>query len=630
MSHAINKLIGFREFRLDIRNGQLWHQSDPVTLNPKAFDLLVMLVSRPGEIIKKEVLIEELWPDSDSGANNLTHTVHLLRKALQQYGEEDLIVNIPRRGYRFVGTVSDQETEDAPRAVGTAHTKALESQGSNTPDPPDVGRDGISRRIVFAASAAAGVLIFFFVGLYVWRSQSAIGPHGLRNATSIAVLPFKFIDGDDESLGIRIADSVITRINRLENIMVRPTSAVASITGEDNDLHAVGRRLKVEIIVDGRVQRSGSLLRITSQAVSVATGELLWSDQFSGSPERLLNLQDSISERLAFHLSKSLNGEFAGSLRKQPTENAEAYENYLNGRYFWRKRSHDSIKNAIRLFEKAVELDPDFAAAHVGLADSLFLLYDSAYEIDLKMVNRAKAHIDKAIDLDPGLSEAHSTLGLIRRIYDREIDLAESSFKTALELDPHSPEALNRYGLLLAKYGRFDEAESMLRRALEFDPTSANITKNLGQVLYFKGDYESALQQFRSSLELDPMFAASKWLMARCLWQKGDKDASMQAYADALRGVGSKDIAEMIETELPGGDLDSILLKWIKAWQQFDDEVYSIVILTSHRADKDETIRLLKKAVEDRHPWADKINIEPEYRFLHDDPRFQQLMNAHF
>lgn len=626
----MNKLRKFKDFRFYAESSELWHKDQLIELPSKAAELLERLISNPGEIVKKDVLISDLWPESDSGGNNLAQTIHLLRKVFERHGERDLISTVPRRGYRFVAeVVKDDHAGEKLTSQQTEISLPEQTEVTSVVNIPKAERIIFKQpRFLYAAIVAAVLLVFLFGGIYVSTISDTTASRNRVMTTSLAILPFNPVDATDNDLGVRIADSVITRINRLENINVRPTSAVASIKYGEGDVQNIGSRLKVDIIVQGSFRTVGGTLQIDSKAILVKTGETLWNDQFSGSREKLLTLQDSITERLAVHLSKMHDAEVIRGLKDQPTNDPEAFESYVKGREAWRKRNYESIKNAVKLFEKAVELDPDFAAAHVGLADSLFLLYDRAYEIDLSVVDKAKAHIDKAIDLDPSFSEAHSTLGLIRRIYDREIDLAESSFKTALELDPNSPEALNRYGLLLARHQRFDEAEATLRRALEFDPTSANITKNIGQVLYFKRDYDGAVQQFRNSLDLDPLFVTSKWLLARSLWLKGEKDLAMRAYADALRSVGTPDIAEMIEADLPTADYDLILSKWIKIWQGL--EIYGTVVLTAHRNDREETFRLLKKAVEERHPWADKIHIEPDFAFLSDDPQFQQLLADHF
>ena len=345
MSNRMNGLRTFDDFRLDVNNGELKHDNDPVIIAPKAIELLIRLTSQPGEIIKKETLVREIWPDSDPGENSLAHAVHQLRKSFQQYSDTEYIITVPRRGYRFVGDVTNIDLTQVSKegnveTLATTDHPRLEKQFSELPVKTPSQKNKNYRAIFLLCICLLGIIGIFLAG--AWFSRS---PQQTASLNSIAILPLMTFDGLDNDLGLRLADSVITRLNRLDGINVRPTSAISGFTGDRPELADIGKRLKVDLVIDGRVHQEGEAIRVTIQAVSVSTGDLLWSDQFNGKPDRLLDLQDSITERLSFHLSKQINQDKNIVLAKRPTSNPEAYELYLTARFFWQKRSYDSLKN---------------------------------------------------------------------------------------------------------------------------------------------------------------------------------------------------------------------------------------------------------------------------------------------
>lgn len=327
-------------------------REEPVPLPPKVFDLLLALIQNNNREIKKAELMNILWPDSFVEEANLTQKVFLLRNALgQDETENRFIVTIPGRGYRFVADVKNLAAEGSVAAIRQADKLPQSEPGS---------------------------LI-----------------------KSIAVLPFKSLgtDAGEEYLGLGMADLLITRLSHIKQITVRPTSAILNYTDPSQHLLAIGRELGVDAIVDGRIQKSGDRIRVTVQLIVVRDGSLLWADKFEESFTSIFALQDSISEQVGRALELKLSGEERKRLIKRHTESTDAYQFYLKGRYYSTRWTDSGWKKAIEYFKQAIEIDPDYALAYAGLADSYYIV-PNLYLPPNEAMPKVKSAANKALDLD--------------------------------------------------------------------------------------------------------------------------------------------------------------------------------------------------------------------------------------
>lgn len=627
----INGLREFAGFRLDVDSRVLWSGETLIELPPKAIDVLCVLTERPGEVVSKRDLIDAVWQGAFVEDSNLTHQIYELRKAFKDNGcHEDLIQTVPRRGYRFVGDVSEifeagseitVERHRVTRALIAELPQEIVPNGrSLSPAPSFVKHHALTLAVLCLGLLGAAVVLAM---KYAGRDRVS-----LADIKSIAVLPISAIGGaTDESLEMRLTDSLTTKLASLRTLTVRPTSSVLHFTDKQDPL-VIGRLLEVDAVLTGRTQVENGQVRLNLQLISVTDGDQIWAAQIDGDSTRMLAFQDAVAGRLLSSLD--LTPDQAAVLERQPTTNNEAFEEFTKGRYFWNKRTAEALGLAIASFEKAVRLDPKFAEAYVGLADSHFLLFDYSYDTSDNNVRLASENLDKAISIAPELAEAYVTRGLIQSTNEWNWSGAETSFRKAIELAPQSSNARHRYAMLLAKLGRFDEAEREILEARRLDPTSPSINMNLGAIYLFSERYPQAAAQLWKAIDLDPAFSSPRWYLARCLWMQGDHRRSLDEYAKASRTVGFNASADFIEAHRDA-DPNEVIRGLIPVWKENlaprEISTHDIAKLYASIGDKTAALDWLERAKSERHPWITFLRVEPEFISLRRDPRFIRLLD---
>ncbi|HMO80699.1 MAG TPA: winged helix-turn-helix domain-containing protein [Pyrinomonadaceae bacterium] len=634
MSNEFNDIRRFEDFRLVVKKKELWYGDDPVDLPEKAIELLIVLTETPGEIIRKEELAARVWGEAPGAESSLTHAIHSIRKAIREKCPDEFIKTVPRRGYRFVADVVGTEGNGliaaAPADPRWVDEKDLQLQATAASEKPVATLpEGVSAPKGYRRWAAALVIVVAVVivaGLAARWYQADRPVAGFSNVRSLAVLPLRAVGNEDEILRMRITDSVITRLSEVERIRIRPTAVVQRYMDGQVDPVTAGRELLVDAVFTGSVELKDAILRVELRAISTSTGDQIWSDRFVGEPDRLLALQDIISGRILTLLRTEEAGRGDLVLAQNPTENPEAYENFLTGRYFWQKRTFEGLTKAIEYFEKAIEIDPNFAEAYVGIADSHYLKYDYNYDLSEENVDRAKTFLERAIEIDPENYQAFVTMGLIQTTYEWDWEAAARSFEKAFELSPDLADAFHRRGMLRLKLGDFSAAEADLRRAVELEPASVGVNMNLGVVLYFSGKNQDAMRHFREAIDRDGRLSSPRWYLARCIWQTGDKERAMLAYLEALDNSGSTELADNIRERRKTQAVDEVIKYWLEEWEKTGVSEHSRAILASHIRDSAATLKLLQSAIESKHPWAANINVEPEFAFIRMEPEFKQLL----
>lgn len=629
MADTGENIIEFAAFRLDTAGKILRHNGEIASLPLKSIELLCLLVENRNEVVTKAEILDSVWEDSFVDESVLTQNIYTLRRFFEEFGEKGLIKTVPRRGYIF--NFEKEQTLTIEREV-YEEIEIIQNEILPTKQasalPPKLTRSTLK---TFGYAIVALFLISSAVfGYWFWNKKA--DKTKVSDISSLAVLPLKSFDEKsvDDNLRLRMMDSLITKLGKIETISVRPTSSTIKFLKSNESSLEIGKKLLVDAVLEGSIQREGNRLRVTLQLVSIKTGEQIWSEQFDGEADKLLDLQNIVSshllDKLKFPLSKDQQTQFA----MRPTKNSEAYEEYLKGRYFWNKRTPESLKSAIASFKKSISLDADFADAYVGLADSHYLLFDYSYERSPKHVELAKLNIQKAIELNPRLSEAFTTLGSIQTTIEWNWVFAEKSFLKAIEYSPNSPNAHHRYGMLLMKLRRFAEAENEMRKAKELDPTSPAIIKNLGVVLFFEKRCDEAVIHLNRSLDLDNDFVGPRWYLARCNWLKNEKKEALIEYSKAIEIEGDKELAKKIVNDAYSSDpkigVRNLLREWQKQANTTNISFTDLAILASYLEDKNATLIWLEKAVAAGHPWATWINAEPEFDFVREEPRFKALL----
>jgi DNA-binding winged helix-turn-helix (wHTH) protein/tetratricopeptide (TPR) repeat protein len=471
----------FGPFRLNLSERLLERNGKAVPLAPKLFETLAILVEHSGHILEKDELMKRLWPDTFVEESSLAQNIFQLRKALcDGNSHRQYIETVPKRGYRFSGGVRE-----------IVHTDDESASSFPTNE----------------------------------RSQASEGEPGFA-VKSLAVLPFKSLgqnDRADEYLGLGMADATIIKLSGLRQLVVLPTTTVFKYAGRKNDTLAIGRKLGVEAVLDGTIQRAGERVRVTVQLIALRNGKTLWSGKFDERFTDIFGLQDSISEQVAAALALRITGAERKHLRKRYTENTEAYQLYLMGLFFWKKRTKEGLNKAVGYFQQAIEKDLRYALAYAGLADSYFWIgYD---ETDTASRNenfeKSRANALKALEIDSFVAEAHAALGTIKAKHDRDPDGAEKSFARAIAVNPNCVMAYSRYTYFLAAMGRLDESLQNMKRAQELDPLSPDANTSLAYVLYFARDYDGAIRYCERALALEPNVLEALLLLGLSYEQKG-------------------------------------------------------------------------------------------------------------
>ncbi|MDH3569224.1 MAG: tetratricopeptide repeat-containing serine/threonine-protein kinase, partial [Gemmatimonadota bacterium] len=356
---------------------------------------------------------------------------------------------------------------------------------------------------------------------------------------SIAVLPFLNIGSDveDAFFSDGITEEIITALSRLRGIRVAARTSSFGYRGTELPITQVGRELDVATVLEGSVLRIGDRLRVTAQLTGVEHGRLLWSEQFDREMRDVFAIQDEIAEAIV----TTLRGRFATpheQFVRRYTENVEAYELYLKGRYAGKTRRRSGLLKGIRYFERAIAADPDYAIAHAGVADSYSLLAWYRYVAPREAFPKATVAAMRALELDDLLPEAHTSRGTVRFYYDRDWNAADRSLHRALELDPSHAPALHTSGELLASRGRLDAALVQANRAQKAEPLALNVNAGVGWIHYFAREWDAAIDQFQRTIELDPDYVFVHWFLGQAYLASGDVEA---AIATLRRGVASSD-----------------------------------------------------------------------------------------
>ncbi len=554
MSKQPQRLYEFGNYYLDTQEQLLRRDGVPVALTPKAFETLVVLIERRGRLIEKSELMEALWPESHVEEANLTNNVWTLRKTLGESEDgQRYIETVPKRGYRFVAKVTELPASDEAALVVERHTfKRIvtnETEEKETWEEEAAPQSSVARQVSSTGSAvtprrfrvstplkttiAAAVLFLVVLPATLYRLSArldseraalAVAPARPR-LRSLAVLPFKTIGAsgraDSEYLGIGMSDALITRLGNSKQVVVRPTSAMRRYSDPLQDPLAAGREQRVEAILDGNVQREGDRIRVTVQLFRALDGATLWSAKFDERFTDIFAVQDSISQQVMRELLVELNPDEQKRLQQRGSNNIEAYQAYLKGLYFWNKRTRDGYQKSVDYFKQAIEIDPAYAQAYVGLGNSSSFLggHDRASEVEA--FSKARATAKKALELDETLAEAHASLGLVAMNFDWNWSETEKEFRRAIELNPNYATAHQWYGEFLACMGRFDEGIAELKRAQELDPLSIIINTDMGKVYMLARRYDEAISQYRRTLEMDPEFEVAHGLLAMTYSEKG-------------------------------------------------------------------------------------------------------------
>jgi TolB-like protein/Tfp pilus assembly protein PilF len=503
------------------------------------------------------------------------------------------------------------------------------------PAASDAGRAPTTRRWgrgVWLAAGLVGLLVMGAAAILWFRGWSTATPEETRLA-SIAVLPFvnETGDPDAEYLSDGVTETLIAQLSRLEDLKVMARSTVFRYKGADTDPQDAGREMGVAAVLTGRVDRRGDTLVIGTELIDVSEGTQLWGDRITRGIDDLLVVEADISRAIADRLRVELTGEEQSTLASRPTENAEAYQLYLRGRFHWNKRTEEHLRKSLEYYDRAIELDPRFALAHAGRAATYTVLGDLGFATSVEAYPAARAAALKALELEPDLAEAHTTLAMVTFEFDWDWDEADREFRQAVTLNPRYATTHQWYAEFLMAMGRFDEALAEIEIALELDPLSLIVNHVHANILHFAGRNDEALEVFRESLEMHPDFLNGQIMLTESMIVDGyDEELVPEFERMALLFGVDPALVPGARTGWEAGGRAGLFRWWLDALEKTSHEsfvhpVYFIVV-HAQLGDADRAIELLERSYADRDVTLAYIGYAPMLGPIRSDPRLQELV----
>lgn len=465
------------------------------------------------------------------------------------------------------------------------------------------------------------------------KQQSTRRARSRKAIDSLAILPLTNAGGDPDTeyLSDGITESIINSLSQLPNLRVMARSTVFRYKGKDVDPQIVGQALGVRAVLTGRVHQRGDLLIIKAELVDAEDGSHLWGEQYNRKISDVFTIEEEISREISDTLRLKLSGAEKKRLRKRYTENTEAYQFYLKGRFYWNKRTEEGLKKGIAYFQRAIESDPIYALAYSGLADSYNILASYSALAPMDAFPAAKVAAIRALELDNKLAEAHTSLAFVRFGYDWDWAEAERGFKQAIQLNPGYAFAHNFYAVMLAGLARFDEAFAQIKKAYEIDPLSLPINTNLGWLLYLAHRYDESIQQYLKTIELDEGFGLAHRRLAQTYERKQMYSEAAFEFHKAITLSG-----EDVEWLSAQGHFYAILEETDKANQMLKRlealaksryvPAYLVARIYLGLGDIDRAFELLNKACDERYGFLVYLNVEPLFDGIRSDSRFAELV----
>ena len=504
--------------------------------------------------------------------------------------------------------------------------RSISSSSSNILQaPPPLVSKVRFRRALRIPAAAAAVLLLAGLLFFFWTGRDKID--------SLAVLPFANTGGDPnaEYLSDGITEGIINNLSQLPNLGVMSRSSVFRYKGKDTDPQAAGRALKVRAVLVGRVVQRGDSLSVSAELVDARSNRQIWGEQYNRKLADILKVQEEMSREISDKLRLRLTGEEKQRLARRPTENTEAYQLYLQGRYQWNKRTLEGMQQGIDFFQQAIAKDSRYALAYAGLADAYALLADYHVLPAKEVMPRAKTAAMKALEIDDSLAEAHASLAWAKLTHDWAWSDAEKEIKRSIELNPNYATAHYWYGEYLMLMGRPDDAMTEMKRALALEPASLVINRAVGSTFFYARQYDAAIEQCRKAVLMDPNFIGAHVYLGRAYEQKGAHGEALAEFQKALSlsEGNSNELAALghaYAVSGKSGEARKILDELKERSKQTYVQPIWIAAVHTALGEKDQAFEWLQKGYEDRSGWLVYLKIDPIFDSLRSDPRFADLL----
>lgn len=631
----------FGAYRIDAGERLLRRGDELIPLPPKVACTLLALVRNAGRMVDKGDLMKTVWPDTFVEEGALTRNISLLRKTLGDTGDEPAYIEtIPRRGYRFIAPVRTVAVEPAATAEVEVHASPELAPGNGEQ------REAVKRQASAWRSRAkwiglAAVLLLVGIGaaakFIVGKTDARPAVPSVAPANALAVLPFRSVDTDASQsyFAHGMTQAIVTRLTTVRNLRVVSFASAGAGQSEATAWKEILRNQSIKRVLTGTVLRSGGRVRIDAHLIDPRTRALDWAKSYDRTVEDVLDLQSAVAEAIASEIQVSVTTEDRERLRQRRQVKPEALDAYLRGRYFWNRRTEDGLKRAAQYFQQAIAVDAAYAPAYAGLADSYSLL--GSIGTDGMPPNMAmplaKAAAQKAIELDPELSEGHVSLAYVNLSYDWDLPGAARRFARALELNPSSATARHWYSHYFMAAGDLGKAAEQMREALQLEPLSPSINIGVGWCLYYSRRYDDAIRQFRSVAEVDPTLPLAHQTLGMAYQQKGQLEQAIEEYkrAAAFSNNGPAAVAALAGGYAAMGRLPEARQELARLEEMSHNRyVPAFYFATVHYAigDLAKTFEWGWEAIGERCDYLMYLGVEPRVGRLAGNPEFIRAMAA--
>ena len=688
MSLQTQQFYDFGNFRLDLVEKVLLRDGKPISITPKVFETLRLLIENAGHLVEKDELMRKIWQDRFVEESNLSFNIKMLRKALGDDAQNPRFVEtVPKRGFRFIAEVRRNDSEDAQlkskdgapapqlngkkappekfsppinrsetqsssavialadwrqRAGGNEGEEQIspptapgESTEKNTSPESAITKPTGESKLVhqYRLPIVAFALIAFLIGAgtlsyYFYGSKPVTT--GVEGKKSIAVLPLNPINTDnrDEIYEIGIADSLIHRLSSIKGFVVRPLSATRQYTDIAQDPLEAGREQRTDYVLASNYQLADGKIRITAQLFNVESGQIEDTYKSEKDAGDVFAMQDAIASEVGNLLLVRFATTSNHSTIKRGTTNEEAYRLYLQGMYLSNNRTAADARKAVEVLEKAVRLDPNYAQAWAGKAYAHRAAgnYGRSNNTHEEYQKSIEA-INKALALDENLSDAYSALCENKMYYEYDFDGAERACKRAIELEPDSPLAHQVYSRHLAGRGRFDEAIAEMKTVIDLEPASLFHQQNYANCLYYARRYDEAVAQYKRVLAMDENHINSfKWLINILAFQGKETEAFEWFMKSLTLQKADEETVRIYKTAFQTSGWQGVLSEQANRFDESDEVYFRGAAYNAQIGNKDQAFEYLEKSFQRRELWMSYLQVDPLVDSLRGDPRFGELI----
>ena len=619
----------FGKFILDPQEKTLFAAGKPLHLPAKEFETLLLFVQNNGKALSKEQMIRFIWQDSFVEEGNLAKQISRLRKIFNTDNEK-IIETLPKHGYRFAADISQifEANEETILEKQTIRKLTIEVEeefedASLQILPPVKSNLSVRARLAIGGLAVLAIALFF----WYWNKLNVP-----TKINSIAVLPLKSLttEENNKALGLGLADALITKIGSLRMLSVRPTSAVAKFAESGADALEIGKKLNVDAVLEGTIQQSEGRVRINARLLKTVDGEQLWAENFDQPTSEIFALQDALSNKITKTLAFELNKPEFTQLSARPTQNTEAFEKYLRGRFYQSQNTEQGLTRSIEFYEQAIALDPNFAEPNVGIADAYLILYNFSLRPSSEVMPKIKQFLNRALQLNPNISQAHLTAAQLAFLFENDLEKAEQSYQKAIELNPNNADACLRYGYFLTSLGRFDEALVKLGKARELNPISSIVQADIGLVYLCQRNFSAAIEQLNKTTAENPEVSLPHWFLGASYEGNGEREKALTANLRALELEGETELAKRLTVIRQSKGEQAAYQTWLN--ETLEDRkkgfvpAIQIAIYAANLKNREQTLEWLEKAEQEHDATLWQIKYVARYDFLRGDERFDRLL----